>query len=362
MFKVIKTFRLALFILFTCILTSGVAQAAALNNVFEAIVGNSFKKAGKNLDNISELRRTENSFSRVLRKNGDLLDVRKISRKGIDDDLLNIRKIGFPPGSHHADDLMKLSKNQRVLAYALDDVTSRIARLPQANDIVKVTGPKGLLLGAVYGDDALIVTYRLVKKDEIWDMARASKRALNGDVLKALEKNDKLLAFIDVNAIRRVDNIDAVDMSGAVLKKYGDRGQDSISRFFDWVEKHPKTTLMGLCIVTVYAKPDIILDAAGYLKDEVLEKLSDAMASVASGVISLPSEVSHKIVDKISSDLPPFFKNTLVYILTFFIAMGLLFLIPFTSFIPRSVFSWIKQGFRAISRHKEVAESNNGKQ
>jgi cytochrome c556 len=361
MWKIKMIFCLTLFILYACVFGADVAGAVVLDDVLEAVVENSFKKAGKNVDDLADLRKGSAAFSNVIKKNDDFLDALNTTRKIADDDLLNIRKIGFPTGSHYADDLMKLSKKQRFLAYALDDVTSRLAKLPQADDVVKAVGPKGLLLGAVYGDDTLNVIYRIAKEDDIWDMVRASKKALDDDLLKVLGKSEdfhKISPFIDTNAIRKVNNIEPVDMAETVMKKYGRNGQKSMTQFFEWVKNRPKTVALGLFVATVYAKPDIIMDAAGKLKKVILDELTDVTADAIITTSSVPIRLSRKIFEKLSWNLPFFLEEGLIYLFAFFIAMGILFLIPFTRFIPKNILSWIKYSFLwCLSIRKKIFKS-----
>ncbi|NCC62246.1 MAG: hypothetical protein EOM12_15205, partial [Verrucomicrobiae bacterium] len=126
-----------------------VVYASKIDNMFEAIVGNAFLKAGKKIDNLAVLRKGDD-FSSILRKNDDLVGLIK-GRKLVDDDVLGLRKIGFPPGSRYVDEFMSLSKTERAIGYSLDDTVSKIARLQNGDDIVKKLGKKGLLSSGVYG-------------------------------------------------------------------------------------------------------------------------------------------------------------------------------------------------------------------
>ena len=81
------------------------AYASKIDTVFSGIIENSFRKAGKNVDDLAALRRG-GAFSALLQKNNNFMNV---FRKVLDNDVLALKKIAFPAGARYIDDLMALS-------------------------------------------------------------------------------------------------------------------------------------------------------------------------------------------------------------------------------------------------------------
>ena len=210
-------------------------------------------------------------------------------------------------------------------------------------------GKKGLLLGSAYGDEFLETTYALARQNEVWDAAKLSVKALDADnvlTLRLLEKNNLAGKY---GIIRRVSEFDPVDMMARVAKKYGPRGKESILEFFrkagryawEFAKDNPKKTALGAVVALVYIEPDIILDPLGRLKDNAVEGLLNGLVTLtaegSAEVASMPFRFGDKFIERIAPDLPVFLKVIASYIIAFIVLMLLLYIIPFTRFIPRYI-------------------------
>lgn len=350
------------------------SYAASLDDVLSNVLQNAFKKAGKNLDDLASLKKGE-AFSTLIRKNDDFL---KISRKGFDDDLLAMKKIGFPAGSKYIDELLSLSKQERRLAYALDDVASKVAKLPAGDDMIRTVGKKGLLLGTVYGDEFLEGAYRLARQEDVWDATRKSVKVLDKDnsgLLKLMDENGFTTQF---RMMQGVDEYNPVDLMVNVVRKYGPRAQESVFEFFrriktgaQWLDENRRVILYAF-VAVVYIDPSLVLDPLGRLKDNVVDKFIDGVATLSAEAVEtlvyeVPVGFGKTFTERFIPNGPAFLKNALIYLIAFFFLMSVFYLIPFTRFIPRSVvaalsslFGWILS-FR-FRRNRENAASSAQKQ
>lgn len=340
---------LLLFLCFIFTLQSDCAYASKLDDIFSAIIENSFKKAGKNIDELAALKHGD-SFSALLMKNDNFLNV---TRKVVDDDVLAIRKIGFPTGSKYIDDLMALTQQQRKVAYALDDVVSRIAKLPSGTDMINTVGKKGLLLGSAYGDEFLEGAYVLARQDEVWDAARLGLKNLDLDkkIIEPLLENYGLTEKIKL--IQKTDVLDPVDLMERVARKYGSRGKESILVFFkkagqyalDFAKENKTVTALGVVVAIACHEPSIILDPLGKLNDKIVDGLLNGIVAIAAkttaSVASMPKRFGDRFIETIAPNLPVFLKTILSYVVAVICFLAILYFIPFTRFIPRSLFKWL---------------------
>jgi len=324
------------------------AQASKIDDIFEAIVENSFRKVGKKMDDLAALRKGD-SFSTLLRKNDDFADLLK-TRKLVDDDIAGLRRIGFPPGSRYADEFMTLPKAERVLGYALNDATSRIARLPAGDDMVKRLGKKGLLTSGIYGDDFARGAYAIARQDEFWNAARHSLRVVdqdNADLMRFIQRQN--LPGGGYQSLRRISDFDPVDLTARVMRTYGPRGVESLKDFMrkvgKFMKENPKKSAAGILIAMVYINPSLILDPVGKLKDNAVDGLLMGLAEIggeaAAGLSVLPMGMAERFTERLFSDWPVFMKSMISYIMAFVFLMGFFYVIPFTRFIPKKIFSWV---------------------
>ena len=320
--------------------------AAQIDDVFDAVFENAFRKAGKTVDKLDLLKKGD-SFGDILRKNDDFADLLKKGKRLPEVDAGTIqKKIGFPSGSKYVDELMSLTKQERLIAYALDDVVYRMALKPNGKEVIQRLGKKGVLLGSVYGDDVVLKIYDIARQDELWDMARKSLVVVgqeNAGLVEFVRKQNMAGGYA---ALKRVSDFDPIEFSARVVKKYGPQGMESVKKFLvkvgRYAKENPRKTVAELLLRVVYVDETIILDPLGRLKDKAVDGLIagivEITAETVASTVSVPMIMGTAFTEKLFPGMPLILKEIISYISAVLFIFAILYIVPPTRFIPRSIF------------------------
>ncbi len=349
----------AVLIAFLFLFTSVKSEAAFLSKIddlFSNILSSSFRKAGKNIDEAVLLRKGDN-FDSIIRKNGDLLN---LPPKGTEDAAEIARKVGFLPGSRHFDDFLELSSAQRRLGSALSEVAEKVARSSNADDIVKVIGPRGLLVGARYGEGVVDNVYAIAKKEDLWTSLgtvshrMASNAAEFNDVVSRLDKLKAVGIKIPASAYQEVGNFhkvfnagDAISFGESILKKYGPVGLESMKRVLDTLQKlakkYPTYTTIIVFAGLVRFAPNFVIDEGGKVVRNfnriVDELVIVSTADATERVISAPVRITEQILNKWFPNLSGSIKQLIGVVVLAIIVFSLLYCFKPTRWIPLVLFA-----------------------
>lgn len=345
------------------------SAASSLDDMFEAVVGNSFRKAGKNIDDLSDLRKSADKATDLIKRS----DVYKVPNK-VDDVVESLKKIDLPVNSKYSEVFKSLTKAERLFITSIDDVTTRIAKLPNGDIMVKTVKKKGLMLGAAYGEEAVKGTYRLAKNDDLWNFAKSADK-IDDVALKDLKKIGINSDSIKASDLKKFSKMDSADVMERILPKYGVKGQknfiDTIEEItkksMEFIKKHEKTiktTAVVGAVAVVCLKPELILDPAGNVVNNVTNKfvgglsqiiasssksLANSIASGTSAVVNAPYEGVKQFTNNIIPNAPSFIQTFLTYVILAVLFVFILYLIPITRPLPVAIGKYIKAQIASIS-------------
>ena len=349
--------------------TAFASAASSLDDMFEAVVDNSFRKAGKHIDDLSNLRKSADKATDLIKRS----DVYKVPNK-VDDVVESLRKIDLPSNSKYTEVFKSLNKTERLIITSIDEVTTRIAKLPNGEIIVKTVNKKGLMLGATYGEEAVKGTYRLAKNEDIWNIAKSADK-IDDTALKDLKKLGINNDSIKATDLKKFSKMDSADVMERVLPKYGIKGQknfiDTIEELTkkgkEFVSKHKgaiKTTAITAAIAAICLKPELILDPAGKVVDNVTNKfvgglnqivasatknIADSVASGTSAVVNAPFEGVKKFAQNTLPNAPSFIQTLCTYVILAVLFIIVLYFIPITRPLPVSIYKYLKAQVASIS-------------
>jgi hypothetical protein len=99
---------------------------------------------------------------------------------------------------------------------------------------------------------------------------------------------------------------------------------------------------LGVVVAIACHEPSIILDPLGRLNDKIVDGLLNGLWAIAekttASVASMPKRFGDRFIETIAPNLPVFFKDNLKLCRSRHCFLAILYFIPFTRFIPRSLF------------------------
>jgi hypothetical protein len=366
----VKCLYIILIISFVLANSSVFASAASsLDDMFEAVVDNSFRKAGKHIDDLSDLRKSADKATDLIKRS----DVYKVPNK-VDDVVESLKKIDLPVNSKYSEVFKSLTKTERLFITSIDDVTTRIAKLPNGDIMVKTVKKKGLMLGATYGEEAVKGTYRLAKNDDLWNIAKSVDK-IDDVALKDLKKIGINSDSIKASDLKKFSKMDSADVMEGILPKYGVKGQknfiDTIEELTrkgtEFIKKNKgaiKATVVTAAIAAICLKPELILDPAGKVVDNVTNRfvgglqqivasatknIAESIASGTSAVVNAPFEGVKNFTKNTLPNAPSFIQTLCTYAILTVLFLIILYFIPITRPLPVAIGKYIKAQIASIS-------------
>ena len=365
-----KYYFFIIVIVFILSTTSVFASAASsLDDMFEAVVDNSFRKAGKHIDDLSDLRKSADKATDLIKRT----DIYKVPDK-VDDVVSTLKKIDLPANSKFTEVFKSLNKTERLFISAIDDVTTKIAKLPNGGIMVKKVSKKGLMLGATYGEEAIKGTYRLAKNDDLWNIAKSADK-IDDVAIKDLKRLGINSDSIKATDLKKFSKMDSADVMEKILPKYGVKGQknfiDTIEELTrkgkEFISKHKgaiKATAITAAIATICLKPELILDPAGKVVDNVTNRfndglqqivasasknLTDGVASATSALVNAPFEGVKQFTKNTLPNAPSFIQTLCTYAILAVLFVILLYFIPITRPLPVAIGKYLKAQIASLS-------------
>ena len=351
------------------------SRAGGLSKVDDILEGiATLNKKTRGLPDDKAVFKQTETFETLIKREPGLADSLRRRATKLDNAQSQLKKLNLPPGSKLADEFLSLPPARRYAVSQLAETTQIILKRADGADLLTRLDKSGLLLVQRFGNNVIEPVSFVVKNDELWNAAAATSKALQGiDPAQMKQLSEMLKKLPDPVNLRTLDsafsNADRVRLSYQVLKKYGKKGFDNLTaltkKCWDLAKRHPKKALFGGAIAVVWLNPDLVLDPVGRLKDNAVRlvesiamNFGEVLASVPVAVVQGMKRGAEAKVREYLPEMPAALADWMApaigWLATIAGSLLILFLIPFTRFIPKAIVGWVFRLFKSPFRRNRL--------
>lgn len=324
--------------------------------------------------------RQTKSFDTLIRQDPKLMSRLRRVPSQMEDVQTMMRRLNIPQGTKYADEFLSLGPAAKHAVNELGSTAQTILRRSDGADVLQRLDKSGLLMIQRYGDDILPPVVVVLRNDDLWGNAATATKALNRlDPVKIKKLNTSLNTLPAPVALRNIDkyqnfsNADRVKLINNTLRAYGKTGFEKLKKFTGkiWTiaKKHPRKTAMLAAIAVVWIHPELVLTPVGSLKDRSVQLVDGIGEIIGEALVEIPSAAAGGVKDgateRAKEALPDFIvkhgswlSSLIGWAISFLVIMIILYLIPFTRFLPAYLY-YVTIGRVIIGMKRKIKEQQN---